>query len=280
MSASFLKSSGGPTGTQKYATIEPREHKRDGTRRWLIWLHYAGVDAWSPWTTAGLGTLKLVQLLGDYVPILAIDGGTIPGSGTDDGQYTFGNTTVVSRIADAFTWCTDPAKGGGKTDKVFLGGASQAVPGIINYAKANPTKVAAMFGVLPLSDLDDARNNNRPNGWTNATTQASPANTDHICAAHGLTLNTTNDGVHGTSSNVALPAGVNPQTADLSALTMPIKAWRSPGDTTVPTATVTALFVTKLGATVADVSPDSGHTDASLGAVAAADVWAHLKVAA
>lgn len=40
------------------------------------------------------------------------------------------------------------------------------------------------------------------------------------------------------------------------------------------------MTVTKLGATVADISPDSGHADASLGAVAAADVWDFLKVAA
>lgn len=243
----------GPTASQKYVTYKPREYVPNGTRRWIIYMHYGGVGAYEHLRAAYQGAGRLLQQIGDRIPILAIDGGTIPGSGTDDGTSTIGNTTAVNRIADAVAWVIDPTKGGGKTDKVILMGASGGATGIVNYAKANPTKVAAMVGILPTSDLQNAR----VNDW-------GPGERASIDSAHGVVY------------PAALPAGVDPSTTYSGAVGIPAKAFYSASDTAVPHSTVTDLWITKLGGTEQAISPDSGHGDASVGAVNPADVIAFL----
>ncbi len=243
----------GPTASQKYVAYKPREYKPDGTKRWIVYLHSASLSSYSHLTSAGAGAGKLLQAVGDVFPIIAIDGGTIPGSGTDDGTETFGNTTAVNRIADAVAWVIDPAKGGGKTDKVMLMGTSQGAAGIVNYAKANPTKVAAMVGVLPVSDLQ----NSRVNDW-------------------GPGLRAVIDGAHGVTYPASLPAGVDPATNYSGASGIPLKAFYLPSDATVPHSTVTDLWVTKLGGTEQAISPDGAHSDAAVGNVPVSDVISFL----
>jgi hypothetical protein len=274
----FMSTVGGPTAGQGYATIKPRHYRPDGTRRWIVWVHFAGVGALDHWRAGIEGCLRLLSAIGDVIPILVIDGGAIPGSGTDNGLFNIGNDALIATIADAVAWVTNPAKGGGKTDKVILGASSQGTSGILNYARANPTKVAALWAALPASDLADIRNNNRPNGWT-GTTPNSPPNVNSINAAYGLVSKSTSDyPTHGTSLS-SIPANHDPAASDLSPIVaagIPDKAWYAPSDPTALQATVLTTWVNTLGGTRVAISPDAGHTDTSIGAVPATDVISFL----
>jgi pimeloyl-ACP methyl ester carboxylesterase len=47
------------------------------------------------------------------------------------------------------------------TDKVLLVGASMGAVDALNYTRAHPDRVAAVIGLIPGSDVDDIRDNNR-----------------------------------------------------------------------------------------------------------------------
>jgi pimeloyl-ACP methyl ester carboxylesterase len=136
------------------------------------------------------------------------------------------------------------------TDKVLLVGASMGVVDALNYTRAHPDRVAAVIGMIPGSDVDDMRDNNRA-----GTTQAA------INTAWGLAAGS-------TSATVPLPARANP-TADANAAAIAgsgaiIKLYYSTVDTVVLPSTVTALAA-KLGITATAIDSTTGHSDATVG---------------
>jgi predicted alpha/beta hydrolase family esterase len=69
-------------------------------------------------------------------------------------DWTYGNDTQSTRMSDALT---QAGSYGLSTTRVHLVGASMGTVCALNWAKANPTKVASISLVLPLVDLDDAQ---------------------------------------------------------------------------------------------------------------------------
>lgn len=136
------------------------------------------------------------------------------------------------------------------TDKVLLVGASMGAVDALNYTRAHPDRVAALVGIIPGSDVDDIRDNNRA-----GTTRAA------INTAWGLAAGS-------TSASVPLPARANPS-ADANAAAIAssgavINLYYSTVDTVVIPATVVALAA-KLGASATAIDSSTGHSDATVG---------------
>lgn len=159
----------------------------------------------------------------------------------------WGNDATVADIETARTFLGTL---GCATDKVLLVGASMGCVDSFNYIRAHPDRVAGMVGLIPGSDVDDLRDNNRA-----GTCQA------NINTAWGLTPGS-------TSATVPLPARANP-TANVNAAAIAgsgahIKLYYSSVDTVVLPATVTTL-ATKLGCTATVIDSTNGHSDATVG---------------
>jgi len=234
-------------GVGRYATgeadvlITRRTYRPDGTRRGIIYCHGAGERAISLLNSNSNKTEEAVlfQTLAEAgFPLVACDLGT--GTGTTTGD-SWGNTNAQARVADAITWLQSPSGGGAKTGQVLMLGISMGNSTMINYAKNNPSNVAAMVGIIPVSDLDDIRNNDRNSyrSW--------------IDTAYGVTY------------PAALPAGANPATSYSGAVGIPYKTWYAADDTIVMASTVLALTAA-IGGTATSVG-NLGHSNAAVGAV-------------
>lgn len=259
---------------QDEALLHARLDKRDGTRRGVIYCHNLGAGALTPLDpTVAPGTNQLLRAIADAgFPVLT----------HDFGYGAFGNPAAVELVEAARQVLQfSPAQGGGgaKAGPVILLGVSMGGALAVNYAKTYRANVRALLGVVPLSDLDDARNNNRPNGWTGAAPNA-PINVNAINTAYGLPMGSTGDyPLHG-SSLVPLPAGANPAIDYAGAVGIPAKAWYADSDATVPPATVIDLWAHKLGGEAVDISPGPDlHDEAAIERIDPDDVlrflWPH-----
>lgn len=137
------------------------------------------------------------------------------------------------------------------TDKIVLVGASAGVMDALNYTRTYPSQVAALIGIMPASDLDDFRDNNRASARANINT------------AWGMTVGS-------TSATEALPSRANPNTttnaATIASSGAVIAFYYSTGDTVVIPSTVESL-ATKLGITPTIISTSVDHSDALFGLV-------------
>jgi pimeloyl-ACP methyl ester carboxylesterase len=131
------------------------------------------------------------------------------------------------------------------TDKVLLVGASMGVVDALNYARAHPDRVAAIVGMIPGSDVNDLRDNNRA-----GTTQAA------INTAWGLAGGS-------TSATVPLPARANP-TDDANAALIASAGAR----------------IAKIGAAATAIDSVTGHSDATVGKTPTDEVVRTLYAAA
>jgi pimeloyl-ACP methyl ester carboxylesterase len=75
------------------------------------------------------------------------------------GSATFGSDAAQTALGAAVTWGL--AQPGVKTDKVILFGTSMGTLTALNWARANPTKVAGYVGTLPAANMSDIHDNNR-----------------------------------------------------------------------------------------------------------------------
>jgi hypothetical protein len=162
-------------------------------------------------------------------------------------QGTFGNSTSQSRIASLRTFMqgtSSPLRAA--AGKMHMVAGSGGVAAMLNYARANPTNVASMVGLLPLLDLQDLYENR-----TDATvTQA------EINAAYGGNV-TASYATHNPSAsgNQAALAGI------------PLKLYYSTNDSYIPVATVTtykSLLETAGGTCEIESLGAVGHTDTGL----------------
>lgn len=122
--------------------------------------------------------------------------GGIPSISEHLGGDTFGNATGVSRVAAALTAMASET--GCSSTKAHLVGASMGAAVALEYAIANPTKVASMTLLIPLTSMINAAKTNPPTG-----TEANAAGNlpSIIATAWGTTYRTVTDGVT-TSDNV------------------------------------------------------------------------------
>lgn len=133
-------------GTGVYAPAEIHYLIRPGrgwNRRIILWHHGAGGETLAIVTgnAARLNSIALVRrLVSAGYSLMSCDFG---------GANTFGNDTAMSRITDAVTYAGTL---GYDTDKVGLWGESMGHMNVYNWAHRNPTKVAAIIGMIPLCD--------------------------------------------------------------------------------------------------------------------------------
>lgn len=136
-------------------------------------------------------------------------------------------------------------------DKVLLVGASMGAANALGYTAAHPDRVAAVVGIIPASDVNDLRDNNRA-----GTTRAA------INTAWALPAGS-------TSATVPLPDAANPfadaTAAAIASSGAPIRLYYSTVDAVVIPATVTALAA-KIGptATATVIDTTTGHSDATV----------------
>lgn len=142
-------------GADRYAAGEQDVYLADNAQwatgvRGALYLHGANADHAACRDYANLGELHLVNAVAELFPVLSIDAG---------GPTAMGNDTAIARIGDAVSYLQGAR--GAKAGKVILIGSSMGVLGALNYARANPTKVAAVLGVIPAIDLHDIVVNDR-----------------------------------------------------------------------------------------------------------------------
>lgn len=216
----------------------------------VVFVHGYGDTAVSPMDISNkLGQFELIETLTDAgLPVLTMDFGQT--GVTPGGENGWGNATVVARLATAFTYMTG-APVGAKTGKILLVGVSMGNISAMNYAKANPTKVAGLVGVIPVVDMDDIYQNNRSN--------LRPS----IEAAHGITY------------PAALPAGSNPATSQGSLSSVPTRLYYSTGDTVIIPSTVTTLATAIGAAAIAHGSLE--HSEASIQDIDMVDMAVWMK---
>jgi pimeloyl-ACP methyl ester carboxylesterase len=228
---------------ENHVELVPRDYKRDNTKPAVLFLHPHGADAFhlcAPSGSNNAATCKLMNAVAEVLPVFCADLGTSTAGTTQKDSY--GNTNQQARIGDVRTFAQG-ATGGAKTGKVVLVGVSMGWLMAVNYARNNPTNVAGMVGLIPASDLDDIRNNDR------------------------ASLRSDIDLAEGVTYPAALPTGANPATASYSGITMPPSTvWYATDDTTVIPSTVTTLAGI-IGSTTHSITNGGGHSNLTISAV-------------
>jgi predicted alpha/beta hydrolase family esterase len=129
-----------------HAFVTDRFYKANGTVRGCIYLlgakSVAKTDL-APATTSAPLKAGLAVLSADC--------------GSTTSTYTFGNSTSVSRMADAYTFLTGTL--GAKTGKIGLVGVSGGALTCLAWAVQNPAKVAWMYLAIPAIDVQDIHDN-------------------------------------------------------------------------------------------------------------------------
>lgn len=106
----------------------------------------ASGGAWD-WMTASPQRWPIVRTLVDTCALCTI-------SADLGGSATWGNSTLVSRLDEAFAFTqTLPQV---KKGKVVLAGQSMGGLNMLNWARANKAKVAAVVGVIPVTNMNTA----------------------------------------------------------------------------------------------------------------------------
>lgn len=102
--------------------------------------------AWD-WMTASRYRWPIVRNMVDRCGLYSI-------SADLGGSSTWGNSTLLARLDEAFAYTqTFPQV---KKGKVLLVGQSMGGLAMLNWAKANPSKVAGMVGVIPVTNMNSA----------------------------------------------------------------------------------------------------------------------------
>lgn len=170
-------------------------------------------------------------------------------SGTFGGD-TFANDTAMTRIESAWTVLKGlyPAM---RTDKVALLGVSMGGAVAARYSQLNPTKVAALVGIIPLWDIVALYAGNVGGLATSVAT------------AWGVTAPAALPPEADIAANAAAAAGI------------PTLAGYSTADAFIDPAWVTT-YATTVGATTTIIDTTSGHTDTTVGKMPIATVGEFL----
>lgn len=214
----------GTQGTENAGTFTSRLYRPDGTKTGTVTCHgYQGRA--TDWIATPVPAVNRLAQSGYPV--------TLPDLGGD----LWGNDTAQTKIGDARAYLQGSA--GAKAGKIWLLGYSMGALAALNWARANPTLVAAIVLVEAVIDLADFHDHN-------ASYVAS------IEAAYG-----------GTAGYTAAVAAHNPATHATDLAGIPIDYWYSNGDTLIPTAPM-MTFCSALGITPRAIAGDPTHANAPL----------------
>jgi pimeloyl-ACP methyl ester carboxylesterase len=163
----------------------------------------------------------------------------LPAIATDMGgtTTTWGNDTAISACASSLTYLNTVT--GARTDRAIVVGLSMGALTALNWARANPSKVAAIGLFLPTVNLADMHDNNR-GGFAG-----------DIEASYG-----------GASGYATDGPSHDPANFTASYASMPIRIWYSSDDPVAVPSVVTA-FGTAVGATMTNLG-NVGHSNNSL----------------
>jgi pimeloyl-ACP methyl ester carboxylesterase len=149
-----------------------------GSRYGVVYAHSAGSCVWQDQNAALVPSLLEACANANY-PVhhgdLCGSAYVVPTGTYNRACYNYGNSDHVAAIGASFTQLQAM---GAKTSKFYGLGASMGSLGMLNYAFANPTKVAAMHLFLPTFDLAALY-----------SSVGSPAN-GYIATAYGVTYPT------------------------------------------------------------------------------------------
>lgn len=219
-------------GTGQYAAGEGhvfhynRLYVGDGTKRPIIWFHQHTGNATST-LQPGTAAYGLDVLAETGHPIIAADLG---------GPSTWGSDASLARTTDAFNYII--ARMGAKSDKALLWGGSMGTLTALLWAKANPTKVAALAVSLPVLNLQDVHDN-RTFGAT----------------VYGPIIETAYGGAAGYAAALATK---NPAATPASWAGVPMKLWYSEDDPVAIPSEVAAFAAASGAQTVSQGA--AGHT--------------------
>lgn len=158
----------------------------------------------------------------------------------DFGGNSWGNPSAVGNVDSMKTWMQSTM--GVKSGKVALVGISMGTLTALNYAKANPSKVACVVSVLPAVNLNDFYSNNR-GGFAASVT-----------SAYGGSYN---DSTQGPTSNPYNYAASFPGT-------IPVQLYYSTADTIALPSYVTSFASAAASASAIQVSTTLDHSEAAI----------------
>lgn len=208
----------------------------------VVWCHGHGTLAKAPFDPVNSGEYHLAHKLAaaGFVVVTADLGGTV----------SWGSAAAQAKISPLVT--TARASWGASSGKFSLVGVSMGHTLAVDYAAANPTLVAKVAGILPVTDMEAIRTRN-PSGFR-----------AEIDTAWGVVY------------PAALPAGANPNghAADLVSAAIGYKAWGA-SDDTISTQAEQSAFATAAGGTLVDLGA-LGHTEAAIDTIDAASFAAWL----
>lgn len=147
MSTWGRKGKGGeyPVPTEGFCCSFPRLHQPDGSRRGVLSLRGAAGDHMTSFSDVrGIAERGHGAVAADY-------------GQTSGGRWGTADTTA--KVGSA--WSYLKIAHGVRADKVILGSGSGGCVDALNWARANPTQVAALYGVIPLTHLLSFRDQNR-----------------------------------------------------------------------------------------------------------------------
>lgn len=155
--------------------MTPKVWRANGTVPGVIYMHGA--------------TNTEVQMLDggpDSVrPVLAgLARAGLPVLGVYGAGDSWGNAACLTLMAEAISYLQTTV--GAKAGPVVLTGGSMGGLAVQNYARANPTQVLCMVGMVPVSNLDDIRSQNRA-GLSGSVDLAYPPS--YLEATHGAQYN-------------------------------------------------------------------------------------------
>lgn len=167
------------------------------------------------------------------------------------GASTWGNDTTVTRVEAGRVLM---GSYGCDNSKVVLVGISMGFLTAMSYARAHPTRVAGLVGVVPVTNPVDIYSNNR-NGFRT-----------EIGTAWGVTYPT------------PLPTRANPSDAANLAITagLPCRLYYSTADT-ICLPSLLDSFASALPATKVVIDTSAGHTDGVIGLASGSEIGSYAR---
>ncbi len=167
------------TPNEKYSQVAERVYRPNGVRRPVIYFTGSNGNDRDFLDTSASASQLAPALASVGYPVYSAQFGSPP--------YAWGNDTCQTRIGQAFT--NVQVTLGTATDKIILIGVSKGATASLNYARNNPTKVAAIIGVVPAVNVSDIYDNNR-SGLAAEIDNAYGGNWSGNKATHDPALNT------------------------------------------------------------------------------------------
>lgn len=140
-------------------------------RRPVVFAHSAGVNAVSD-TSGWVAQLTALLAQAGY-PVHAGDLGSSSYKDANGNIWNWGNADHTASVGAAVTWMNGLTRV--KSDKALLVATSMGNLGILNWAKANLSSVAAIALIAPVLDLNDLITNDKGFAGTSTNSFVAPA---------------------------------------------------------------------------------------------------------